>query len=283
MMRRGIIKSIKKSFDMLEYVKNNPYRVLGVYANDPEKKWVENSLELFVSLKHDNTFAFPTDWPEALGPMNRTMKSVKDAAFILEDNDSRTLEALFWVHSKGATSFLSNLGTNIDLEIGVCPYEKAVNSAIRALAKGDFHKALYQYKSVLSYRRPSPKVLSMFFGRVIKSYLRDNPTGNVFSFLYGIFGDEFRFEFQEAMQTCTPVEEYKTTVNDNQESSTNPSRHNQQTSTQSKSHAQPKKRISFDWKKFNENIIRPWKQFNGWTFVSIVLLIVIIYFLFQIL
>lgn len=28
---------------MLEYVKNNPYRILGVYANDPEKKWVENS------------------------------------------------------------------------------------------------------------------------------------------------------------------------------------------------------------------------------------------------
>lgn len=268
---------------MLEYVKNNPYRVLGVYANDPEKKWVENSLELFVSLKHDNTFAFPTDWTEALGPMNRTMRSVKDAAFILEDNDSRTLEALFWVHSKGATSFLSNLGTNIDLEIGVCPYEKAVNSAIRALVKGDFHKALYQYKSVLSYRRPSSKVLSMFFGRVIKSYLRDNPKGNVFSFLYGIFGDEFRFEFQEAMQSCTPVEEYKTTVKDNQESSTNSPRNNQQTSTQSKSQAQPKKRISFDWKKFNENVIRPWKQFNGWTFTSIVLLIVTIYFLFQIL
>lgn len=137
---------------MLEYVRNNPYRILGVYANDPEKKWVENSLELFVSLKHDNTFAFPTDWPEALGPMYRTLKNVKDAAFILEDNDARTLEALFWVHSKGATSFLSNLGTNIDLEIGVCPYEKAVNSALRALAKGDFHKALYQYKSVLSYK-----------------------------------------------------------------------------------------------------------------------------------
>ena len=83
---------------MLEYVKNNPYRILGVYANDPEKKWVENSLELFVSLKHDNTFAFPTDWSEALGPMYRTLKNVKDAAFILEDNDSRTLEALFWVH-----------------------------------------------------------------------------------------------------------------------------------------------------------------------------------------
>ena len=81
---------------MLEYVKNNPYRILGVYANDPEKKWVENSLELFVSLKHDNTFAFPTDWSEALGPMYRTLKNVKDAAFILEDNDSRTLEALFW-------------------------------------------------------------------------------------------------------------------------------------------------------------------------------------------
>ena len=30
-----------------------------------------------------------------------TMKNVKDAAFILEDNDLRTLEALFWVHSKG--------------------------------------------------------------------------------------------------------------------------------------------------------------------------------------
>ena len=48
MMRRGIVKSIRKTSNMLEHVKNNPYRILGAYANDPEKKWVENSLELFV-------------------------------------------------------------------------------------------------------------------------------------------------------------------------------------------------------------------------------------------
>lgn len=268
---------------MLEYVMNNPYRILGVYANDPEKKWVENSLELFVSLKHDNTFAFPTDWPEALGPMYRTLKNVKDAAFILEDNDARTLEALFWVHSKGATSFLSNLGTNIDLEIGVYPYEKAVNSALRALAKGDFHKALYQYKSVLSYKRPSSGVLVMFFGRVIKSYLRDNPNGNVFSFLYGIFGDEFRLEFQEAMKSCSPVEEFKTTVKNGYESSKGTSRNNQYTRPQSKPQTKTKKKKSFDWKKFNENLVRPWKQFNGWTYFTIVLIIIAVYFLYQIL
>lgn len=266
---------------MLEYVKNNPYRILGVYANDPEKKWVENSLELYVSLKHDNTFAFPTDWSEALGPMYRTLKNVKDAAFILEDNDSRTLEALFWVHSKGATSFHSNLGSNIDLEMGICPYEKAVNSALRSLAKGDFLKALYQYKSVLSYKRPSSKVLVMFFERVIKSYLRDNPKGNVFSFLYGIFGEEFRLEFQEAMKSCPPVEEYKSTVKNDYESSTNAARNNQQTRPQSKPQTKTKKKISFDWKKFNENVIRPWKQFDGWTFLTIVLLIIVIYILFQ--
>ena len=198
---------------MLEYVKNNPYRILGVYANDPEKKWVENSLELFVSLKHDNTFAFPTDWPEALGPMYRTMKNVKDAAFILEDNDLRTLEALFWVHSKGASSFISNLGINIDLEMGICPYEKAVNSALRSLAKGDFHKALYQYKSVLSYKRPSSKVLVLFFGRVIKSYLRDNPNGNVFSFLYGIFGDELRSIKRQSRMTMNHPQLHRGTTN----------------------------------------------------------------------
>lgn len=283
MMNQGTVKSIKRSTDMLEYVKNNPYRILGVYANDPEKKWVENSLELFVSLKHDNTFAFPTDWPEVLGPMYRTLKNVKDAAFILEDNDARTLEALFWVHSKGATSFLSNLGTNIDLEIGVCAYEKAVNSALRALAKGDFHKALYQYKSVLSYKRPSSRVLVMFFGRVIKSYLRDNPNGNVFSFLYGIFGDEFRLEFQESMKSCSPVEEYKTTIKNEHESSKGTSRNNQQTRPQPKPQTKPKKKNPFDWKKFNENVIRPWKQFNGWTFFTIILIIIAVYILCQIL
>lgn len=193
------------------------------------------------------------------------------------------MEALFWVHSKGATSFLSNLGTNIDLEIGACPYEKAVNSALRALAKGDFHKALYQYKSVLSYKRPSSRVLEMFFGRVIKSYLRVNPNGNVFSFLYGIFGDEFRLEFQEAMKSCSPVEEYKTTIKNDHESTTTAPRNNQQTRPQSKHQTKPQKKISFDWKKFNENVIHPWKQFNGWTFLTIVLLIIVIYFLCQIL
>ena len=32
MMRRGIVKSIRKTSNMLEYVKNNPYRILGVYG-----------------------------------------------------------------------------------------------------------------------------------------------------------------------------------------------------------------------------------------------------------
>ena len=215
--------------------------------------------------------------------MYRTLKNVKDAAFILEDNDSRILETLFWIHSKGTSSFHSNLGTNIDLEMEICPYEKAVNSAIRAVANRDFHKALYQYKSVLSYKRPSSRVLVMFFGRVIKSYLRDNPNGNVFSFLYGIFGEEFRMEFQEAMISCPPVEEFRSTVKNDFESSTNTTRNNQQTGPQSKPQTKQKKITSSDWKRFNEYFIRPWKQFNGWTFLTIVLLFIVIYFFCQIL
>lgn len=268
---------------MLEYIKKNPYRILGVYANDPEKKWVENSLELFVSLKHDNTFSFPTDWPEVLGPLHRNLKDVKDAAFLLEDMERRKLESLFWVHNKCANSFIGNLGLDIDLEIAGKSYEKAINAALRAISKGNNLKALHFYKVAFHCIRPSSRVLVLFFNRVIKTYLRENPLGNVFSFLYSIFGEDFRLEFQESLQSCIPVEVNKTSVKNEDCSSTSSPRNNQQTRTDTKFQSKPKKRTSLDWKKFDEKVIRPWKQFNGWTFMSIVLLIIIIYFLFQIL
>lgn len=265
---------------MLAYIKNNPYRILGVYANEPEKKWVENSLELFVSLKHDNSFSFPTDWPEALGPLHRNLKGVKDAAFLLEDKERRELEALFWVHSKDSDSFIGNLGHDIDLEIAGKSYEKAINAALRSISKGDNLKALHFYKVAFRCARPSSKVLVLFFDRVIQTYLRKNPTGNVFSFLYSTFGEDYRMEFQEALQFSNPVKKYKDSIIDEQD--TIDSSAGSSGSKKSTQHNKSNNAARFDWNKFDKKFIQPWKQFNGWTFTTIILLIVVIYLIYQI-
>lgn len=265
---------------MLEYIKNNPYRVLGVYANEPEKKWVENSLELFVSLKHDNSLSFPTDWTEVLGPLHRNLKNVKDAAFILEDKDIRELESLFWVHSKGSDSFVGNLGHDIDLEMGVKPYEKAINAALIAIGKGENIKALHRYKVAFQCKRPTSKVLVLFFDRIIKVYLRKNPTGNAFGFLYSIFGEDCRIEFQEAMQSFVPAETRKSSIQTDSNDCVEKESLKRPTSK-----TKPRRKSSFkhrlNWNKIYTIAIQPWFQYNGWTFWSIALLITVIYLFLQ--
>lgn len=255
---------------MLEYLKNNPYRILGVYANEDEKKWIENSLELFVSLKHNNSFSFPTDWTEVLGPIHRNLKNVKDAAFILEDKEIRELESLFWVQSKGSDSFICNLGYEIDLEMGIKPYEKAINAALRSIGRGDNIKALHRYKIAFQCKRPSSKVLVLFFDRIIKVYLDENPRGNVFAFLYSIFGDDFRLEFQEAMQSLVPPAARKTATQTKYNNIKS-----KETEPKSKSCVRPSIKIKFNWNRIYTYCIQPWFQYNWWTTVTIFLLYVI--------
>lgn len=261
---------------MLEYIKNNPYRILGVYANGAKKKWVENSLALLESLKNDNSLTFPMDWTEVLGPIHRNLNNVRDAAYVLENKEIRELESLFWVQSQGLDSFVSNLGNEKDIEMGVKSYEKALNSALIAIGKGNTIKAFYRYKIAFQCNSPSSKVLVLFFERIIKVYLRENPTGDVNGVLNSIFGEDYRMELQEAMQSFVPSTtgktEAKTECNNNKTNEAKP---------KSKFSKKSASKIKLNWNKIYMYVIQPWLQFNGWTVLTIIMLIVIIVLIFK--
>lgn len=264
---------------MIEFVKNNPYRVLGVYANDPEKKWVENSLELFVSLKRDNTFMFPTDWVDVLGPLNRTIRDIKDAAFLLEEPSSQRIESLFWVHNRGRGSFYANLNEGgIDIEMGDALnaklYSLSINNAIRAVVEGNLEKALNNYKTAFKYRRPVSEVLIIFFDRAISEFVKVSPNGNPFTYFYHIFGDDYRPEFEKALVLRTKDDkshsEYQQTGAKQTESKVD-------NATKNRAGSQKALKIPIiEWDKIYTRFVKPWQQFNVWTYVSIVLLIILV-------
>ncbi|MCM1142191.1 MAG: hypothetical protein NC453_26775 [Muribaculum sp.] len=263
---------------MIEFVRNNPYRVLGVYANDPEKKWVENSLELFVSLKRDNSFMFPTDWVDVLGPLNRTIHNVKDAAFFLEEPISRHIESLFWVHNRGRGSFYANLNEGgIDLEMGDALnaklYSQSINNAIRAVVEGNLEKALNSYKTAFKYKRPVSEVLIIFFDRAINEFVKVSPNGNPFTYFYHIFGDDYRPEFEKALVSTTKSDKSHSEYQQAEAKQNEPKIEN--TTKNRASSRKALKMPKIDWNKIYTRFVKPWIQFNGWTVVTIILAIIV--------
>lgn len=265
---------------MIDYIKNNPYRVLGVYANDSEKKLVENSLELFVSLKRDNSFMFPTDWVEALGPLNRTIHNVKDAAFMLEERSTQQVESLFWVHNRGRGSVYANLNDGgIDLEMGDAMntklYSQSINKAIRAIVENNLEKALNSYKSAFHHKRPSSDILVVFFERAVAEFFRISPNGNPFAYFYNIFGDDYRPEFEKALVSKTKNDEHH---NEHIQSETKQTEAKTETATKSKHCTRNTLKMpKFKWDKVYTRFVKPWLQFNVWTYISIVLLIILVF------
>ena len=265
--------------ELIDYIKNNPYRVLGVYANDSEKKWVENSLELFVSLKRDNSFMFPTDWVEALGPLNRTIRNVRDAAFMLEESSTPQVESLFWVHNRGRGSFFANLDEGgIDLEMGEALiaklYSQSINKAIRAIVENNLDEALHSYKVAFHYKRPSSDILVTFFERAVAEFSRISPNGNPFAYFYHIFGDDYRPEFEKALVAKTKNETHYS-VNHEAQSTPNEakSKVNSRQKTVNKANI---KLPRIEWRKIYPRFVKPWAQFNSWTYFTIVLLVILI-------
>lgn len=262
---------------LIDFIKNNPYRVLGVYANDPEKKWVENSLELFVSLKRDNTFMFPTDWVDVLGPLNRTIHDVKDAAFLLEEHTSRHIESLFWVHNRGRGSFYANLNEGgIDLEMGDALnaklYSQSINNAIRAVVESNLEKALNSYKTAFKYKRPASEVLIIFFDRAISEFVKVSPNGNPFTYFYHIFGDDYRPEFEKALVSRTKSDKSYSEYQQTEAKQTEPKIEN---ATKNGAVSQKVRKLpKIEWSKFYARFVKPWHQFNVWTVVTIILSII---------
>ena len=133
-----------------KYVVRNPFRVVGVYVDDPGKKMDDNVAELRPMVAKGVSFPFPTDLPGKLGPLTRTAAMVEEAVTDLADPERRELERLFWFYGSA----------------GPVSAEAWINQAVRALMDGDIYDALKAYGQSFREVLPQPSVRKQFYSRM---------------------------------------------------------------------------------------------------------------------
>ena len=80
----------------MNILRNNPYRLLGVYSNSPTKERLANHNRMKAFLKVGKSVSFPLDVPQYLSSINRTEASVADAEAKLTLPKDQILYAQFW-------------------------------------------------------------------------------------------------------------------------------------------------------------------------------------------
>ena len=80
----------------MNILRNNPYRLLGVYSNSPTKERLANHNRMKAFLKVGKPVSFPLDLPQYLSAIKRTEASVMDAEAQLTLPKDQLLYAQFW-------------------------------------------------------------------------------------------------------------------------------------------------------------------------------------------
>ncbi len=80
----------------MDILRNNPYRLLGVYSNSPTKERLANHNRLKAFLKVGKAVSFPLDLPQYLDPIERTEAMVADAEAQLTLPKDQLAYAQFW-------------------------------------------------------------------------------------------------------------------------------------------------------------------------------------------
>lgn len=81
---------------MINVVENNPYRILGVYANSPKRDILANEGKMKAFLKVGKAVFFPLDLNGLLPNVNRTEASIVQAKSYLSLPQDQLKYALFW-------------------------------------------------------------------------------------------------------------------------------------------------------------------------------------------
>lgn len=80
----------------MNILRNNPYRLLGVYSNSPTKERLANHNRMKAFLKVGKPVSFPLDLPQYLSAIKNTETSVMDAEAQLTLPKDQLLYAQFW-------------------------------------------------------------------------------------------------------------------------------------------------------------------------------------------
>ena len=109
---------------MLNIIKYNPYRILGVYSDASKMEILANAGKLKAFAKVKKSLSFPLDNQELLGEVERTETSIDSALSSIQNETEKIKYALFWffrvsdeIKSAQSDIVLSLLRENYDLAI----------------------------------------------------------------------------------------------------------------------------------------------------------------------
>ncbi len=88
---------------MLDIIKNNPFRILGVGSNAPLREIVANRGRINAFSKVGKQCVFPLDLTKLLGPVDRTPEAVQQADSALTIDADKLRYAQFWLMKGGDT------------------------------------------------------------------------------------------------------------------------------------------------------------------------------------
>lgn len=82
----------------MNLIAQNPYRVLGVFANDPIRVRTANIARIRAYSKVGKECAFESDFTEIFGPIDRSENAIENAISQLSSTDKIPIYAAFWLH-----------------------------------------------------------------------------------------------------------------------------------------------------------------------------------------
>ena len=133
----------------MKNITQNPYRILGVYANSPVKERVANQNRLNAFLRVGKPVSFPLDLPGILPALKRTQESVADAVVRLSLPQDQFRHAQFWfVKATPFDDIAFNHLFEGELDNALSIWEKKEtasslqNRVVCALLKKDYNTAL---------------------------------------------------------------------------------------------------------------------------------------------
>jgi hypothetical protein len=130
-------------------VKNNPFRVLGCFANCTAKERISNKSRLSAFARVNKTCDFPSDMKEILGDVTRTPSSIAEAEQALNLPEDQIKYALFWfVKSSPLDQVALGHASVADLDKAKEIWKKrdcwssSLNLGVLALTQGDLDDAV---------------------------------------------------------------------------------------------------------------------------------------------
>lgn len=141
--------TVENTFKMLNIIRNNPYRFLGICANSPAKDRVANTNKLKAYLKVGKDVAFPLDLTALLPAIQRTAGGLDSASNSINLPKDQLKYALFWFINdtaidKMALEYLQtgNTAKASELFKKKETFSSLINQGVLAFIVGDYGTAI---------------------------------------------------------------------------------------------------------------------------------------------